>query len=195
MRRAILLGVWLTACAAKPPPPAPAPAPPTLPSPPPCERVERIEVRKSERTLVAECEGGARQVFTVALSREKGPKRAEGDQRIPEGDYRIGAAPRASRFHLFLPIDYPSPADAERALSEGRISSDERDAIAAAHRRGRMPPQDTALGGAVGFHGEGERWKGDLKLDWTEGCVALADEAIDWLAAHAPRHTPVAILP
>jgi len=194
MRRAILLVVGLTACAAKPPPPAPVPAP-APPAPPPCERVARVEVRKSERTLVAECEGGARLAFPVALSREKGPKRAEGDQRIPEGEYRIAGPPRESRFHRFVQIDYPSPADAARGLAEGRISRAERDAIVAAHRRRRLPPQRTALGGNDGLHGEGKRWRGDLDLDWTDGCVAVTDETIDWLAAHAPRHTPVSIVP
>jgi hypothetical protein len=47
----------------------------------------------------------------------------------------------------------------------------------------------------LGFHGEGERWRADLDLDWTEGCIALPDEAMDWLARHARRGTPVRIRP
>src|SRR5215475_9239412 len=91
-----------------PPPPAPAPAPP-----PPCARIERIEVRKAERALVAECVGGGRLELPVALSRERGPKRRRGDERTPEGEYRIAGRARPSRFHRFLAIDYPSDADAE----------------------------------------------------------------------------------
>ena len=190
------LAVGLAACAGRPParPPVPAPAE-AAPPPPLCERVARLEVRKSEHTLVAECEGGARESFPVALSREEGAKHAEGDERVPEGEYRIAGPARESRFHRFVPIDYPSSADAARALSEGRISRSEHDAIVAAHRHHRLPPQRTALGGGVGFHGEGARWKGDLKLDWTYGCVAVTDEVIDWLAARAPRGTPVSIVP
>ena len=191
-----LLALWLAACASKPvPPPAPAVAPAEPAPAPPCDRVARLEVRKSEHRLVAECVGGVRQSFPVALSREKGAKAAAGDERVPEGSYRIAGAPRASRFHRFLPIDYPSAADAARALAEGRIDRSEHDAIVAAHRRHRLPPQQTALGGHVGFHGEGERWKGDLKLDWTYGCVAVTDEVIDWIAERAPRGTPVSIVP
>lgn len=67
--------------------------------------------------------------------------------------------------------------------------------ILAAHAAGRLPPQDTALGGWVGFHGEGENWRGDLDLDWTDGCIAMRDDAIDWLAEHARRGTPVLVLP
>ncbi len=153
-------------------------------------------MRKRQRVLEATCDGGALRSFSIGLSREPaGAKRASGDQRTPEGDYHLAGAPRASRFHLFLPIDYPSRADADLALAEGRISAETQRAIHAAHDARQLPPQDTALGGAVGFHGEGPRWRGDLDLDWTEGCFALADEAIDWLVAHAPPGTPVRIVP
>jgi hypothetical protein len=198
-----LAALWLSACAgwlerpsAPPPPQAPAPAaiPPIAP-PPRCERIQRLEVRKSERTLIAHCVGGGALSFPIALSREPGPKRQRGDLRTPEGVYRIAAPARPSRFHRFLPIDYPSLADAEAALAEGRITASERDAIAQAQRNGRLPPQHTALGGHLGFHGEGRRWRGDLDLDWTEGCFALSDEAIEGVAARAPPGTPVEILP
>jgi len=152
-------------------------------------------VRKSERTLVAECAGGGRLAFPIALSREPGPKRLRGDRRTPEGQYRIATAARPSRFHRFIPIDYPSLADADRALGEGRITWAEREQIARAHREGRLPPQDTPLGGHLGFHGEGLRWQGNLDLDWTDGCFALADDAIDLLGNLAPPGTPVRILP
>jgi len=197
-----LAGLWLTACAGwlehpPAPPPQETPTPAAIPpsAPPRCERIERVEVRKSLRTLLAHCRGGGELAFPIALSRERGPKQTRGDHRTPEGAYRIAAPARPSRFHRFLQIDYPSLADADAALAEGRITAGERDAIALAHREGRLPPQDTALGGHVGFHGEGSRWRGDLDLDWTEGCFALADEAIETLSARAPPGTPVQILP
>src|SRR5262245_28141872 len=198
---ALALAFGLAACALlhrPPPPPPPAePTPPPAPAPlpTPCTRIERIEVRKSERRLVAECVGGGSLELPIALSREPGPKRQRGDERAPEGEYRIVGHARPSRFHRFLPIDYPSDADAELALAEGRIEASEREAIAEAHRGGLLPPQDTALGGFVGFHGEGRRWQGDLDLDWTNGCFALPDAAMDQLAELAPPGTTVTILP
>jgi murein L,D-transpeptidase YafK len=198
VRRAAHWLAWLClalACA-RPAPPPPAPAPAPIPPPAACQEVERLTVYKSERRLVAACRGGGERVFPVSLSREPvGAKRVQGDRRVPEGEYRVAGAARPSRFHLFLPIDYPSPADAERALAEGRITRAERDAIARAHAAGALPPHDTALGGRLGIHGEGARWRGDLDLDWTEGCVAVTDAAIDWLAVAAPPGTPVVILP
>ncbi len=199
----MLVAVCLLAAACvRPPlePPAPPPAEPTSPAPAPppvCERIARIEVRKSARTLLASCSGGARVTFPVALSRQPlGPKLRAGDERTPEGEYRIAGAPRPSRFHFFVQIDYPSRADAEVGLRDGVIGKRAYRRILAAHDAGKLPPQDTALGGAVGLHGEGERWRGDsLALDWTRGCVALADEHLDFLLARAPAGTPVSIEP
>jgi len=146
--------------------------------------------------LDAWCQEGGLRSFAVALSRNpEGAKRARGDERTPEGDYHVAGAARASRFHLFLPIDYPSPGDADRALAAREISQHTHRRILAAHAAGRMPPQDTRLGGLLGFHGEGERWRGDLDLDWTEGCVALSNDAMSWLAKRAKRGTPVRIRP
>jgi murein L,D-transpeptidase YafK len=190
---AIACVAWL-ACAKPPAPPAPPP-PAEAPVAPPCTRAERLEVSKSQRSLTVRCVGGGTLTFPIALARERGPKRADGDQRMPEGEYHIADAARKSRFHLFIPIDYPSSADADLALQEGRITKDERAVIARAHQARRMPPQDTALGGLVGIHGEGKRWQGDNLLNWTEGCIAISDASIDQLAKLVRPGTPVSIAP
>jgi murein L,D-transpeptidase YafK len=196
---AVLAAAVLLACAGPPKPPPSMPGTAAhlpMPASNRCPRIERLEVRKSERALIVSCSGGARLRFSVALSREPvGAKLRRGDDRVPEGDYRIIGPARPSRFHRFLPIDYPASADAARGLAAGVISRADYQAIVQAHRVGRPPPQDTALGGHLGFHGEGERWRGDLGLDWTDGCIAVADETIDLLAARAPPGTPVRIVP
>lgn len=187
---------WL-ACAK--PPVAPPPAPEAQPETPPasllCKRAERIEVSKSQRSLTVRCVGGGTLTFPIALSRERGPKRAANDERMPEGAYRIAGPPRKSRFHVFIPIDYPSRADADRGLKEGLITKDVHAAIVHAHREGRLPPQDTPLGGVLGIHGEGTRWRGDLALNWTTGCIAVTDPAIVQLSSLARPGTPVQITP
>ena len=135
--------------------------------------------------------------MTIALGREDGAKRAAGDTRTPEGHYRISGPPRPSRrFHRFVPIDYPSRADAEIARITGRLSAEDYQRILDAHARRVPPPGDTALGGQLGFHGEGRRWRGDSRyLDWTYGCIGLADADIDFLAERSAIGTPVVIEP
>ena len=58
-----------------------------------------------------------------------------------------------------------------------------------------MPPPDTPLGGLLGLHGEGARWRGDSKqLDWTYGCIALPDAELDFVIARVRKGTPLTIL-
>lgn len=194
--------LWIAACAPAPSPvPPPAPVPPALEpapvAPPECQHITRIEIHKGERRLLAHCERGARVELRIALGRDpEGPKRLAGDARTPEGSYRISGPPQNSRFHRFLPIDYPSREDAESALAAGRLSPADHRRILEAHARGELPPADTALGGGLGLHGEGERWRGDSPhLDWTYGCIALSDGDIDFLAERAAVGTPVEIDP
>jgi hypothetical protein len=95
-----------------------------------------------------------------------------------------------------VPIDYPSVADADLALAERRISAADHARIVTAHGRGELPPQDTALGGELGLHGEGRRWRGESKtLDWTYGCIALTDAELDFVAERAAPGTPISIVP
>jgi hypothetical protein len=73
--------------------------------------------------------------------------------------------------------------DAKRARGEGRIDESEFERIRHALQRGKMPPQNTSLGGNLGFHGIGN---GDpdihARFNWTNGCIALTNEQIEILA-------------
>jgi len=105
-----------------------------------------------------------------------------GDNRTPLGSYHVAWLEPRSRFHYFIGLDYPTPAQARAAAELGIIGPDERRSIERSFRLGRVPPQDTALGGLIGIHGLGA---GDRSIharyNWTRGCVALTDEQIDVL--------------
>jgi hypothetical protein len=162
-----------------------------------CPRISHILVRKSERTLVARCAGGPAVAMRISLGRQPlGAKETQGDLRTPEGSYSVSGPPEPSRFHRFIPIDYPSRRDADAALAQGLIGSVEHARIVARRPYDRPPPQDTALGGELGLHGEGARWQGETGgLDWTFGCVAVRDHEIDFLAERVTPGTPVRIEP
>jgi hypothetical protein len=125
-----------------PPPPAPEPAAREQPPPPPCRRIAKLEVHKRERRLRVHCEGGRVSELVIALGREPvGPKRRAGDARTPEGRYRISGEPQPSRFHRFIPIDYPAVEDADAALSDGLLSPrDHRRILFLAERTGVGTP-------------------------------------------------------
>jgi len=156
-----------------------------------------MEIRKSERTLQARCENGATLELAAAMGRVPlGHKLIAGDQRTPEGTYRISGPAETSRFHAFVPIDYPSVRDADAALADGRIDVSDYARIVGAHERGEPPPADTPLGGDIGLHGEGDRWAGDSQhLDWTLGCVALTDTDLDYLIERIEPGVTVEIRP
>ncbi len=163
----------------------------------PCEKILSVEVQKSARLLEARCEDGGLRRMTVAVGREPvGHKQRMGDLRTPEGLYQVVGAMRPSRFHGFIPINYPSPSDAERALASGQISAFDYRRILEAHAHGEVPPSDTPIGGQIGFHGEGERWKDSSEhLDWTFGCLAVRDTELEFLAERLAPGTPVHIVP
>ncbi len=154
-------------------------------------------MNKATRTLRVLCRDGGERSWPVALGREPvGPKREAGDSRTPEGEYHLRGRGRDSRFHLFIIMDYPSREDAAAGLRAGLISLRTYGRILEAHNHSVLPPQDTALGGILGLHGEGARWSGDSQyLNWTNGCIGMTDEQIDFLAVHAPAGTLITISP
>lgn len=109
-------------------------------------------------------------------------ERRRDDRRTPLGEFRIVKIKEPSSFHRFFIIDYPNEARASLALERGEIDDATFQEIRSAVRAGRLPPQDTPLGGNLGIHGLG---RGDLRIhetfNWTQGCVALTNEQIDQL--------------
>lgn len=149
-----------------------------------------IKIRKTKRTLEVYDDGRLVKTFSMVLGfSPDGDKEIEGDGKTPEGEFSVATKNPQSRFHLSLGLSYPSKDDAERGLKNGLISKAEHDAIVAALRDGRMPPQKTALGGEIYIHG------GGVERDWTWGCVALRNEEIEQLFASIPLGTKVTILP
>jgi len=120
--------------------------------------------------------------------------RRKGDNKTPLGKFRIGWITSKTRYHLFLGLTFPDLEAADRALQDGRIDEAQWQAIRRASVAGKIPPQNTPLGGNIGLHGIGA---GDIEVhgqyNWTNGCVALTNAQIDRLARWARVGTPVEI--
>ncbi len=88
----------------------------------------------------------------------------------------------------------PAYTDASRGLSDGTISRRQWQDIRRRHKTGKVPPQNTPLGGYLGIHGIGA---GDIEVhrsfNWTNGCVALTNEQMDQLLELIGVGTPVEI--
>lgn len=150
----------------------------------------RIEVLKSERTLVLHSGDGAVARYPIGLGPHPvGDKTREGDGATPEGRYSICIKNPHSRYYLSVGLDYPNADDADRALEDGRIDEAEHRRITRALAGGTCPPWNTALGGEIFIHGRGS------SADWTLGCVALDDPDMKRLYDAVRIGTPVTIKP
>ena len=165
----LLLGLLppnVSVASARPPDPAPA-----------AEQADRILVLKAERRLILFRKGRRLAAYDIALGRNpEGHKQREGDGRTPEGRYRIDWRNPQSSFHLSLHISYPEARDREAAAA-----------------RGEDP------GGMIMIHGLpnglGALGSAGLLRDWTEGCIAVTDEAIREIWRRVPDGTPIEIRP
>jgi len=150
----------------------------------------RVVIRKRARELTLYDGAEPLRKYRVVLGANvSGDKEREGDKRTPEGAFYICTRNDASRFHKFMGLSYPAPPDALRGLKAKLISRSEHDAILKAHELKQCPPWKTALGGEVGIHG------GGIDRDWTLGCIALTNEAVDELWAALKMGDPVLIEP
>lgn len=150
-----------------------------------------VVVHKSGRRLMVFSSGQLQHCFAAGLGfSPEGHKAVEGDGRTPEGWYRTSDKPW-STFDGAIAIHYPNAQDAEVAYRKGRIRKATRDAVAEAWSERRLPPQRTALGGAILIHG------GGAASDWTLGCVALEEPDLQILRAALPpgQRTNILILP
>lgn len=141
------------------------------------ERQPAILVEKAEHRLTLYQDGVAVRTYDVEL----GPnwisaKTRSGDAATPEGQYRIVArkGPGESAYHRALLLDYPNARD--------------RQVFARERQRGQLPSA-ASLGGLIEIHGSGGRGE-----DWTRGCVAMPDAAIDDLFDRVHVGTPVTIV-
>lgn len=105
-----------------------------------------------------------------------GDKRCEGDYATPEGEYQVAKKldKRQTIYYKALLVDYPNAhdrANLERLKKNGEI------------------PARTRPGGLIEIHGDGGRG-----VNWTNGCVALANKDMDVVFRHANKGTPILII-
>jgi lipoprotein-anchoring transpeptidase ErfK/SrfK len=155
----------------------PRPPKPSDRSLPPIGSADWILVEKKSRRLTLFRDNKPLKSYDIALGRQPdGPKRFQGDNKTPEGRYRIASRKKNSDFHRALHISYPSPEDAAFAAKQNR-----------------------SAGGDIMIHGlpNGMGSMGRLHLlrDWTAGCIAVTNAEIEELWRAVPDGTPIEIRP
>jgi len=132
----------------------------------PSEKIDKIVVYKGKRTLSTYRNGKMINAYRMSLGKngDKGNKMRVGDYRTPEGTYKIVRKKCDNRLYKSLMISYPNASDIARSRSVG-----------------------AKPGGYITIHGQ-PKWNADgrgdsytLSHDWTEGCMAVPNRAMDTL--------------
>ena len=163
----------------------------------------RVVICKSKRTLELWSDTKLVKRYRVALGAHPlGPKARQGDNRTPEGRFSICTRNnRTSAFHIFLGLSYPNLPDIERGLRDRQISPREYQLMRGSLSARGAPLWQTNLGGWVGIHGGDDgafaarRRAHRGGADWTAGCIALSNAAIEEVFAATRNGTPVEIRP
>lgn len=113
----------------------------------------------------------------VALGRSPvGPKKEQGDNKTPEGEYRIDYPILKTEYYKALHISYPTKRQIVKAKQEG------------------MDP-----GGGIWIHGIKPKWNWlsyfHTWFDWTHGCIAVSNEEMDILFEMVPIGSKIIIYP
>ena len=129
-------------------------------------KVDKIVVYKKKRILTTYRNGKKVHEFRVSMGKNcnKGDKVCAGDYKTPEGSYTIVRKKCDSRLYRSLMISYPNAKDKADARAKG------------------LKP-----GGYITIHGQ-PKWNADgrgdkytLSHDWTEGCMAVSNKAMEQL--------------
>jgi murein L,D-transpeptidase YafK len=140
---------------------------------------EKVVVKKAERKLYLVKKDKPFRTYRVSLGfRPNGHKQRQGDGRTPEGRYTLDWRSSGSKFRKALHVSYPSYQDKLHA-----------------RRRGVDP------GGMIMVHGRPNAGRNNplreeiSKEDWTQGCIAVSNLAIDEIWSYTRDGTPIEILP
>lgn len=115
--------------------------------------------------------------FKVDLGRNWiGDKRELGDRATPEGVYRVTEmkSGSATKYYRAMLIDYPNSDDRARFNQE---------------KKKGLLKRNADIGGLIEIHG-----MGGTGIDWTDGCIALADRDMELLFSRCTTGTVVTIV-
>ncbi len=143
----------------------------------PGEKIDHIVVIKKERKMYLYRNGKVRSVFPVSLGKNpKGQKLKKGDNRTPEGEFWIHRKLCSPKYYRSLCISYPRPQDKARAAA-----------------RGVNPGGDITIHAQPTWNANGKGDKYTLSRNWTQGCVAVTNSAMNQLWYAVREGVPVTI--
>lgn len=139
----------------------------------PAGDADLVVVMKSQRELYLYRDGLIIAQYPIALGLNPlGTKRMRGDDRTPIGAYTLDWRNPNSDFHRSLHISYPNAEDSAHASALG-----------------------VSAGSNIMIHGQPDYDNRPRSGDWTHGCIAVSNTAINHIWARVPNGTPIHIYP
>ena len=141
---------------------------------------DKVIVKKSTRMLYLSSNGEIFKKYHITLGRVPvGDKEVEGDMKTPEGAYVLDYRQLSNDYYKSLHVSYPNASDKAHAKTLGQ-----------------------SAGGMIMIHGTPPSWAlspyGDwmnVLIDWTEGCIAMANDDMDEVWEQTTNGTVVVIVP
>jgi murein L,D-transpeptidase YafK len=172
--------------------------------------VDEIIIYKETRKMFLMEDGNVLREYNIRLSAKHnnpffmmGPKRLRGDNRTPEGLYKVQRKVTEdwSRFNGSLLINYPNKKDIEWGKANGYSVKELGDAIQihGTPRRVNKALKEFALEYLGWMIDDEEELDAVLKkylypfVDWTNGCVAVSDEEMEEIMELVKVGTPIKI--
>ncbi len=141
------------------------------------ESIDRIVVIKKERKMYLYKGNKVKSVFPVSLGKNPiGHKVKRGDNRTPEGQFWIHRKLCSQKYYRSLCISYPRPQDKARASA-----------------RGVNPGGDITIHAQPTWNADGKGDNYTLSRNWTQGCVAVTNSAMNQLWYAVREGVPVTI--
>ena len=141
------------------------------------QKADTVLVIKSEKRLYLLDKGVPFASLPVTFGGQPvGHKQSRGDQRTPEGHYKLDYKNRNSQFYKSIHVSYPNAEDRANARKLG------------------LNP-----GGDIMIHGQTNGWEWAAPVvqlfSWTDGCIALSNRNMDQVWAAVDPGTPIEIRP
>jgi len=139
--------------------------------------IDRILVIKKERKMYLYKDGEVQQTIPISLGKNPiGHKQQRGDNRTPEGEFFIHRKLCSPKYYRSLCISYPRPEDKVKAKE-----------------RGVNPGKDITIHAQPTWNADGNGDVYTLSKDWTEGCVAVTNDAMKELWYAVREGVPITI--
>jgi len=139
--------------------------------------IDRILVIKKKRKMYLYKEGKVQQMIPISLGKNPlGTKQQKGDNRTPEGEFFIHRKLCSPKYYRSLCISYPRPEDIDKA-----------------RRHGKNPGGDITIHAQPKWNADGNGDKYTLSKDWTQGCVAVTNDAMKELWYAVREGVPITI--